>query len=101
MYKVLILLVFLLPGCTYFIAKETVKTIDEVLETSPNPEKKKKILENKKKKQNKAKELVEFLYANLKRQPVTKTKIKLLFKVFEIGWKEELKKVKNVKKNLS
>ena len=56
MYKVLILLVFLLPGCTYFIAKETVKTIDEVLETSPNPEKKKKILENKKKKQNKAKE---------------------------------------------
>ena len=25
--------------------------------------------------------LVEFLYANLKRQPVTKTKIKLLFKV--------------------
>ena len=56
MYKVLVLLVFLLPGCTYFIAKETVKTIDEVLETSPNPEKKKKILENKKKKQNKAKE---------------------------------------------
>ena len=56
MYKVLILLVFLLPGCTYFIAKETVKTIDEVLETRPNPEKKKKILENKKKKQNKAKE---------------------------------------------
>ena len=56
MYKVLILLVFLLPGCTYFIAKETVKTIDEVLEPSPNPEKKKKILENKKKKQNKAKE---------------------------------------------
>ena len=30
--------------------KETVKTIDEVLETSPNPEKKKRILENKKKK---------------------------------------------------
>ena len=56
MYKVLILLVFLLPGCTYFIAKETVKTIDEVLETSPHPEKKKKILENKKKKQNKVKE---------------------------------------------
>ena len=56
MYKVLILLVFLLSGCTYFIAKETVKTIDEVLETSPNPEKKKRILENKKKKQNKAKE---------------------------------------------
>tara|TARA_R100001082_G_scaffold77835_1_gene45556 strand:+ start:36 stop:200 length:165 start_codon:yes stop_codon:yes gene_type:complete len=45
--------------------------------------------------------LIQFLYVNLKKQPVTKLKIKLLFKVFEIGWKEELKKVKNVKKNIS
>ena len=34
--------------------------------------------------------LIQFLYVNLKKQPVTKLKIKLLFKVFEIGWKEEL-----------
>ena len=43
-------------GCTYFVAKETIQVIDDALESSPNPEKKKKILENKKKKQNKAKE---------------------------------------------
>jgi len=43
-------------GCTYFVAKETVKVVDIILEDDPNPEKKKKILENKKKKQNKAKE---------------------------------------------
>jgi hypothetical protein len=47
---------FLLQGCTYFVAKETIEVIDEALETSPNPEKKKKILEKKKIKQNKARE---------------------------------------------
>ena len=48
MYKLLILLIFLLQGCTYFVAKETIEVIDEALETSPNPEKKKKILEKQK-----------------------------------------------------
>ena len=43
-------------GCTYFVAKETVKVVDIILEDDPNPEKKKKILEKKKIKQNKAKE---------------------------------------------
>jgi len=43
-------------GCTYMIAKETVKVIDMALDDSPNPEKKKKILEKKKLKQDKAKE---------------------------------------------
>ena len=38
------------------VAKETAKAIDVILEDTPNPEKKKKILENKKKKQNKAKD---------------------------------------------
>ncbi len=56
MYKLLILLIFLLQGCTYFVAKETIHVIDEALETSPNPEKKKKILEKQKIKKNKAKE---------------------------------------------
>ena len=56
MYKLLILLIFLLQGCTYFVAKETIEVIDEALETSPNPEKKKKILEKQKIKKNKAKE---------------------------------------------
>ena len=43
-------------GCALFVAKETVKVVDIILEDTPNPEKKKKILENKKKKQDKAKE---------------------------------------------
>ena len=38
------------------VAKETAKAIDVILEDSPNPEKKKKILEKKKLKQDKAKE---------------------------------------------
>ena len=62
MYRffVMLLLVLILlstcMGCTYFVAKETVKAVDILLEDSPNPEKKKKILENKKKKQDKARE---------------------------------------------
>jgi len=55
MYKILIIFLFL-NSCTYFVAKETIEVIDDVLEQSPNPEKKKKILEKKKIKQNKAKE---------------------------------------------
>ena len=55
MYKILIIFLFL-NSCTYFVAKETIHAIDEALETSPNPEKKKKILEKQKIKKNKAKE---------------------------------------------
>ena len=39
-------------GCALFVAKETVKVVDIILDEEPNPEKKKKILENKKKKQD-------------------------------------------------
>ena len=62
MYKFFVMLFLILillntcAGCTYMIAKETVKVIDMALDDSPNPEKKKKILEKKKLKQNKAKE---------------------------------------------
>tara|TARA_X000001382_G_scaffold95276_1_gene69723 strand:+ start:216 stop:380 length:165 start_codon:yes stop_codon:yes gene_type:complete len=45
--------------------------------------------------------LIEFLYINLKGQSVTKSKIKQLFIIFIIGWQAEIRKVKNVKKNLS
>ena len=55
MYKILIIFLFL-NNCTYFVAKETIEVIDNALETSPNPEKKKKILEKQKIKKNKAKE---------------------------------------------
>ena len=62
MYRffVMLLLVLILlstcMGCAYFVAKETVKVVDIILEDDPNPEKKKKILEKKKIKQNKARE---------------------------------------------
>ena len=56
MLRFVILFLFLLQGCTYFVAKETVKVVDIILEDDPNPEKKKKILEKKKIKQNKARE---------------------------------------------
>ena len=55
MYKILIIFLFL-NSCTYFVAKETIEVIDNALETSPNPEKKKKILEKQKTKKDKAKE---------------------------------------------
>ena len=53
---ILILIITILNGCAFIVAKETAKVVDIITEDSPNPEKKKKILENKKKKQNKAKE---------------------------------------------
>ena len=56
MLRFVILFLFLLQGCTYFVAKETIQVIDEALEQSPNPEKKKKILEKQKIKKNKAKD---------------------------------------------
>ena len=56
MLRFVILFFFVLQGCTYFVAKETIEVIDEALESSPNPEKKKKILEKQKIKKNKAKE---------------------------------------------
>jgi len=55
MYKILIIFLFL-NSCTYFVAKETIEVIDNVLEQSPNPEKKKKILEKQKIKKDKARE---------------------------------------------
>ena len=62
MYRffVMILLILILlttcMGCTFMVAKETVKVIDKVLEQEPNPEKKKKILKKQNKMKDKAKE---------------------------------------------
>ena len=62
MYRFFVMLLLILillstcMGCALFVAKETVKVVDIILEDDPNPEKKKKILEKKKIKQNKAKE---------------------------------------------
>tara|TARA_Y100001963_G_scaffold137490_1_gene201231 strand:- start:366 stop:596 length:231 start_codon:yes stop_codon:yes gene_type:complete len=62
MYRFFVMLLLILislstcMGCALFVAKETVKVVDIILDEEPNPEKKKKILENKKKKQDKARE---------------------------------------------
>ena len=53
---ILILIITILNGCAFIVAKETAKVVDIITDDSPNPEKKKKILENKKNKQDKAKE---------------------------------------------
>ncbi len=52
MYKffVMFLLIFILlntMGCALFVAKETAKVVEIVLEEEPNPDKKKKIIDNK------------------------------------------------------
>ena len=62
MYRVIVITLLLsiiivtCTGCTFMVAKETVKVIDKVLEQEPNPEKKKKILEKQNKMKDKAKE---------------------------------------------
>ena len=62
MYRFFVMLFLILillntcAGCALIVAKETAKAIDVILEDSPNPEKKKKILEKKKLKKDKAKE---------------------------------------------
>ena len=56
MFFLILILINTCAGCALIVAKETVKAIDVILEDTPNPEKKKKILEKKKIKQNKARE---------------------------------------------
>ena len=57
MIKILLILALLFnSNCALLVANKTVKTIDEILETSPNPEKKKKILKKQKIKKDKARE---------------------------------------------
>ena len=62
MYRFFVMLLLILillntcMGCAFMVAKETVKAVDIILDEGPNPEKKKKILEKKKIKQNKARE---------------------------------------------
>ena len=62
MLKIIIITLLLLillvtcSGCTFMVAKETVKVIDGVIETDPNPEKKKKILKKQQTMKDKSRE---------------------------------------------
>ena len=66
MYRFFVMLLLILillntcMGCTYMVAKETVKVIDKAFEEKPNPEKKKKII----KKQNKIKDKAREFYCS-------------------------------------
>ncbi len=70
MYKffVMLLLVLILlstcMGCAIMVAKETAKVVDIVLEDDPNPNKKKKIIENKNKKEKSLKERARDFYCS-------------------------------------
>tara|TARA_B100001250_G_scaffold378242_1_gene367931 strand:- start:20 stop:241 length:222 start_codon:yes stop_codon:yes gene_type:complete len=57
MIKILLVLALLFNGgCTLLVANKTVKTIDELLETTPNPDKKKEIIEKQKTLKEKSRE---------------------------------------------
>ena len=47
MFLFILILLFTCTGCALFVAKETAKVVEIVLEEEPNPDKKKKILKNK------------------------------------------------------
>jgi hypothetical protein len=49
-------------GCALFVAKETVKVVDIITTEDKNPEKKKKILDNKNKKKDSLKERARKFY---------------------------------------
>ena len=53
---ILLVLIFACTGCTFMIAKETVKAVDVILEDDPNPEKKQKILKKQKTLKDKSRE---------------------------------------------
>ena len=57
MIKILLILALLFnSGCALLVANKTVKVIDDVLESAPNPEKKKKIIEKQKTLKEKSRE---------------------------------------------
>ena len=47
MFLLVLILLFTCTGCALFVAKETAKVVEIVLEEEPNPDKKKKIIDNK------------------------------------------------------
>ena len=70
--RIIILLLFLfsLNGCAFFVAKETVKVIDIITDEDKNPEKKKKIIENKNKKKDSQKKRAREFYCSKVKDPI-------------------------------
>ena len=70
--RIIILLLFLfsLNGCAFFVAKETVKVIDIITDEDKNPEKKKKIIDNKNKKKDSQKKRAREFYCSKVNDPI-------------------------------
>ena len=71
--KLIILFLFvfsLLNGCAFMVAKETVKVIDIITDEDKNPEKKKKIIDNKNKKKDSQNKRAREFYCSKVKDPV-------------------------------
>ena len=70
--RIIILLLFLfsLNGCAFFVVKETAKVIDIITEEDKNPEKKKKIIDNKNKKKDSQNKRAKEFYCSKVKDPV-------------------------------
>ena len=67
---ILFLFVFSLNGCAFMVAKETVKVIDIITEEDKNPEKKKKIIDNKNKKKDSQNKRAREFYCSKVNDPI-------------------------------
>ena len=67
---ILFLFVFSLNGCAFMVAKETAKVIDIITEEDKNPEKKKKIIDNKNKKKDSQNKRAKEFYCSKVKDPV-------------------------------
>ena len=76
MYRFFVMLLLILillstcMGCAFMVAKETVKVVDIITTEDKNPEKKKKILDNKNKKKNSLKERARKFYCEKVKDPI-------------------------------
>ena len=70
--RIIILLLFLfsLNGCAFFVAKQTVKVIDIITDEDKNPEKKKKIIDIKNKKKDSQKKRAREFYCSKVKDPI-------------------------------
>jgi len=67
---ILFLFVFSLNGCAFMVAKETAKVIDIITEEDKNPEKKKKIIDNKNKKKDSQNKRAREFYCSKVNDPI-------------------------------
>ena len=67
---IVLIMISSLYGCAFMVARETAKVIDIVTEEDKNPEKKKKIMDNKNKKKQSLKERAREFYCSKVNDPI-------------------------------